>query len=296
MKICLLPAAIAAGLLSGMVSAQAADVIEEPAPVAYEQPISTSGWYLRGDVGYVFKNDTSGDYSFYNQFPGAQGIDDVFDYDIDLNDAVSFGGGVGYRFTDQLRGDVTLDYFKTDVNGSASCISYITAAAGLDFYNDCEDKGEADASIWTALANAYIDIGKFGPVTPYIGAGLGVARVKYSDLRNEQVCGSDPACDGIENYVGENSGETSYRFAAALAAGATFDLTQALKLDAGYRYTHIDGGDAFGYDKADKSFGASGVQYNDDGFDIHTIRAGLRYEFGGSGFASSEPEAAPVYK
>ena len=81
-------------------------------------------------------------------------------------------------------------------------------------------------------------------------------------------------------------------------AGASFDLTQQLKLDAGYRYTRISEGDAFGYDAADIAFGARGVQGRDNGFDVHTVRAGLRYEFGGAASYDNGPDpyvAAPVY-
>ena len=298
-------------------AAHAADLIQQPvyvppAPVV-EQPVSTSGWYLRGDVGYVFKNDTEGDYSFYNQYPGVQGVDDVFHYDsIKTDGAADFGVGVGYRFTDNLRMDATVDYFKADVKGSSDCISYVTAGMGLAWDNDCHYDDSSKVAIWTALANAYVDLGTYGRFTPYIGAGLGFAHVKYDEMHNEMVCGSDPACAGQTNYVGTHEGQGSWRFASSLTAGATVDITHALKFDAGYRYTHINGGDAFGYDEADRSFGASGVQGRDHGFNIHTVRAGLRYEFGGgNGWGKgkepvyaeaplyTEPaplEPAPVYK
>ena len=269
-------------LLSAAGAVKAADIVEP----AYEEveepaPLSTAGWYLRGDVGYVFKSKTDGVWSFYNQFDDVEGIDDFFRYDeLKTDPAASFGVGAGYRFTDMLRGDVTVDYFKADAKGSTDCPSYITASMGLDFYNDCHYQDDTKADVWTAMANAYVDIGHFGIVTPYVGAGIGAAHVKYGDWKSEEVCGSDPACKG-ENSVFEHEGESSWRFASSLMAGATVDLTQQLKLDAGYRYTRIEDGDAHGYDAADKDAGASGVQLRDNGFDVHTLRAGLRYEFGG---------------
>ncbi len=62
-------------------------------------------------------------------------------------------------------------------------------------------------------------------------------------------------------------------------AGASVDLTSQLALDVGYRFTKVWDGDAWEFDSADKQYGASGVQTRDDGFDIHTVRAGLRYSF-----------------
>ena len=294
--------AIALGILSGMVSARAADFIEEPAYVERPvyQPVSTSGWYLRGDVGYVFKNKTSGDWDFYNQFPGVEGIDDTYHYDtFTLDGAASIGGGVGYRFTDHLRTDATLDYFKTDVAGETPCpfmVQIDPNGLNLPFDAECNLKGSTKASVWTAMANAYVDIGQFGRINPYIGAGIGFAHVSYDDYSEDQVCGAPYSCP----FSGTHDGKDSWRFASALMAGATIDLTAQLKLDAGYKYTRIEGGDAYGFDGPDTSFGASGVQGRDHGFDVHTVRAGLRYEFGGgpqqAAYAGTPAYGEPAYR
>jgi opacity protein-like surface antigen len=77
-------------------------------------------------------------------------------------------------------------------------------------------------------------------------------------------------------------------------AGASVDLTQNLKLDAGYRYRHINGGKMF-----------EGGQYLGDGYDkgmdIHDVRVGLRYMFGGSSAPYAPQQVStivdgPVYK
>ncbi|MEF2072814.1 outer membrane protein [Consotaella aegiceratis] len=270
---------LACGLMVGVPAAQAADVIEEP---IYVEPVppapDTSGWYIRGDVGYVFKSKTSGDYYFYN-IPNP-GIDSHEVYDsIELQDTASFGGGLGYRFNEYLRTDATLDYFRTDVEGSSECSYLVEIGYGLDpVDNDCGYDDQAKADVWLAMANAYVDIGHFGMVTPYIGAGIGAAYVDYDDMTSTISC-NGAACDASGIYSSTQPGESSWRFASSLMAGATFDITQQLKLDAGYRYTRINGGDAFGYDDEDAAAGASGVQGHDDGFDIHQVRAGLRYEF-----------------
>lgn len=267
--------------------ARAADIIQEPVYAEPRPAPETSGWYLRGDVGYVFKSRNSGEWDFYNVLPGVEGIDDTYDWDkVELKSTASFGAGVGYRFSDQVRVDATLDYFKTDVNGSTPGPFMVQIDPnGLNLPYDAEltYKQTSEAAVWTGLANAYIDLGAFGRVTPYVGAGIGVARVDYDDMTNEQICGAPYSCP----MSWTNEGMDSWRFATALTAGASVDITQALKFDGGYRYTRIEGGDAFGYDEPDRAGGATGVQYRDDGFDIHTLRAGLRYEFGGAGFGGS---------
>lgn len=266
------------GLTAGVSAVHAADLI----PLPPEQPVEyvpASGWYIRGDVGYVFKTHSEGDWDFYNQFPGVEGIDDTFGYqDFDLDDAASFGAGVGYRFTDNFRVDATVDYFSPDLDGDRHCPSYVAASQfGQAPPNiGCHYKDSADVDVWTALANAYVDLPSFYSVTPYIGAGIGAAYVDYGSLKSEQ-CGNK--CGASDNIFFKHEGEDDWRFASALTAGVAVDLTQQLALDVGYRYTRIFEGDAFGYDKADKSFGAGGTQIRDDGFDIQAVRAGLRYSF-----------------
>ncbi len=264
----------------------AADVIEpepiEPAPI-----VSTSGWYLRGDVGYVFKDRSRGEYDFYNigQDDGHggfvnRGFDDAYRFDkIKLDDAVSVGVGAGYRFNEFVRTDATLDFWRPDVKTKTECPLMVKTALGLPYPSDCSYNRESDVDVWTAMANAYIDLPFFGSsVVPYVGAGFGAAYLDYKNSEYKQEC---DACTGpdYEPGTGKTDGEDDWRFASALMAGATVDLTGALKLDVGYKYTHINGGDAYGYDEEDRDAGAKGTQSRDNGFDVHAVRAGLRYEF-----------------
>lgn len=114
---------VAAAAFAGTIAAaQAADYNAPPADNF------GSGFYLRGDAGWSFLNWNGG-----------------------KNDnGVAVGGGVGYQFSDNLRGDVRVDYAG----------SYHTAPG-------------ADMSVTTALANLYFDIPTGMAVTPYLGAGAG---------------------------------------------------------------------------------------------------------------------------
>lgn len=272
---------MALGLLLGSAPVFAADIIEEPIYVAPAP--SFAGWYIRGDAGYNFESKTRGSYNFWNPDPVSNGVDNVESYDeIKLRGSGSFGVGAGYRFSDQFRMDVTLDYSKHDVKGSSRCGYLIEDGYDLDpVNNDCRFNDTSETEIWTTMANAYVDIAHFGPITPYIGAGAGFAYVSYDKMRNEIICGTGPGCaiNAPTNYVGIHEGMDDWRFAASLMAGASVDLTQQMKLDFGYRYTRISDGDAYGYDEVDRASNAKGVQGRDNGFDMHTVRAGLRYDF-----------------
>lgn len=61
-------------------------------------------------------------------------------------------------------------------------------------------------------------------------------------------------------------------------AGFSYDVTKNTKIDVGYKYRHIGGGDMFAFDAASAAAGATGVQGTDGGFSQHEIRVGLRYE------------------
>ena len=104
--------------------AQAADL----APDVAVENNEVMGFYLRGDLGWSFL-EWSG------------GSDD---------DALSFGGGVGYKFNENMRADLTADW-AGDYN----------VAPG------------ADMNTTTVLGNLYYDWANDSTFTPYVGAGMG---------------------------------------------------------------------------------------------------------------------------
>lgn len=243
-----------------------------------EQPeiveVETSGWYLRGDVAYTFQAETDGYYYGWDAaaYPNLKSYHYErarYDWRYDLS------VGVGYQYNENLRFDATVGYWGRDVRGWATspapCVGGVPGAAS------CRFDDTSDVTAWEFMANGYYDIGKWSGFTPYVGGGIGVARVKYGDLTNVATCvgagGGDIAGCG---YTGYHGGMTSNRFVWALMAGASYDLTARVKLDVGYRYAHYESGAAWGWDQFDTAAGARGAQSYDNGFDFHQIRAGLR--------------------
>ena len=140
---------------------------------------------------------------------------------------------------------------------------------------------------WLLLANAYVDLGTWGRFTPYVGAGIGGAHVKWDALANT-----------ANGFTTVHAGAKDWRFAYALMAGASYCINDRMEADVGYRFSHIDSGRMFEY-----AAGTAGPGY-DDGINTHEVRAGLRYKFGGKGqpcggqvVAYQPPEyIPPVYK
>ncbi|MFD1199655.1 outer membrane protein [Brucella gallinifaecis] len=224
--------ALSAALAVFTSAALAADDLEV-VPEVVVAPMVTSGWYLRGDIGYSWNRFRRADF----ELPDLNGNR----FDGDLNGSFVLGGGIGYQITDYLRTDLTLDY--------------LTRAKFTTDYDESRMSG------LSVLANAYVDLANFGGVTPYIGAGLGATRVKWDDMA--------VAANGHEL-----SGQADWRFTYALMAGASVELTHNLKLDASYRFRHMNGGTML---EGGSDIGA----VSDKGINAHDIRVGLRYMFGG---------------
>lgn len=267
---------VAAITLAFAGSAQAADLYTPPAPQAPEvvyRDVSQGGWYLRGDVDYHWADLRGNDYVTYpdpSVCPGACPPGDDFDI-TDLKGAFSIGGGIGYQVNSYFRTDLTADYwFDSDFTGQS------TATAPCAIAGTCYD--ESSMSGLVLLANAYADLGTYHRVTPYVGAGIGGARISWDNFVDQ----SGTSVEGAD----------SWRFAWALMAGASYCLTDNLDLDLGYRFTRIEGGRMFNFDEG------VGPGF-DHGFNVHEVRAGLRYSFGAGATGCGEQMAAydgPVYK
>ena len=141
--------------------------------------------------------------------------------------------GVGCEFTNNLRGDVTLGY-RSEAQVQDSFTSL-----------------DAKFSAITVMANVYYDIVNYNGFTPYVGAGVGVSRNRLSDI----------------NLPATSTSGTKTSFAYALHAGVSYDYSEALTIDASYRYI-------------DLGKGKSGPTTIDvDNLVAHDFRIGLRYRF-----------------
>lgn len=262
-------------VLAGLAaSAQAADldeIIYAP-DLPMTQPVEIgSGWYLRGDLGYSTRTrGAATNYSVFTAGPTYTGA--AFDSS-SLDSDWSGSLGVGYNFTDYLRGDLTFDFTEGTFSGATS--SAFPCGVG-PVGTGCASTDTQGFEQFGIMANAYVDLGTVAGFTPYVGAGAGMTRVIWGTLNSANRC-VGAGC-GATPVTGTTSpGEKSWRFTYALMAGMTYDLTKDLKLDLGYKYSKIDGDAQFGYDAATAAAGATGVQASDNGFENHEVRVGLRY-------------------
>lgn len=169
--------------------------------------------YWRTEVGYSKPNNA--DYKD-NDFPRAGAIcsnsscTNPSSLD-NVDGSLFFGGGVGYRFTNSLRGDVTLAY------------------RGQYYLCDRTSEAEYRASIssTTVMVNGYHDF-IVGGVRPYLGAGIGVARNDTGTMSKDFRLG------WANRFTGEKRSNTAFALMAGIGipyAGWTLDI--------GYRYIDL---------------------------------------------------------
>lgn len=181
------------------------------------------GPYVSGQVGATFLQDA--DFSASGGLTGETSFDTGFN--LGVAGGYDFGparveGEVAYRLND-------VDEYQ--VNGLGTFA------------------GDGDVSTLSLMANGFWDIETGSPVTPYLGAGIGVAQVSMDDP-------SVPMDD--DDTV----------FAYQLAAGVAFDLNPSLALDLGYRY----------FATSDPEFDDAAGTFETE-YMSHNLSLGLRYTF-----------------
>lgn len=257
--------------------ALAADLLPPPPPV--EAPMlapamDTSGWYLRGDVGVAI-NQMSNMRSTLQPTNmlggGAPGISTAYS---DIGDSAIIGIGAGYQFNNWFRADFTAEYrssaaYRKGVTYTAFCANPF-----------CLDTYTANVSTAAFMLNGYVDLGTWAGVTPYIGAGVGMA--------NHRMKGLTDVGAGM-GYAGDM---TKTNFAWALMAGLGYNVTPNLKIDAGYRY--IDMGSIASNPIVCEVITACFFEVQSYRATAHDFRLGVRYMLGDTA-APVLAASAPIY-
>jgi opacity protein-like surface antigen len=256
-------AALMAWSAGGTLAAHAADLSLPPVYQPDPSPIVElgSGWYLRADMGYV---------DFNAPGPGVPPTVDgqhssataaaIFSNN-DVSKSV-FGAtlGAGYQFNPMFRMDATIDYrqqlsYQNRTLHSCVIDNTVNGVVLLGNNGDCYAVDKVTTSSWTGLLNAYLDIGTWYGFTPYIGGGLGVTHLEARASENWYWTNGQPYGDGNNSYQSHSSDAPGYyhygylgnvgpsevlnNFSFALMAGASYDVSQYVKLDIGYRYLNL---------------------------------------------------------
>ncbi len=206
----------------------AADLAIAPPPAIYAPPPAADfgGWYLRGDIGMTNQRMKSLD----NPDPNAALFTSV---GMGFDSATLFDVGVGYQFNNWFRADITGQWRgRANFHGSQFTDAFVGSAL---VNNYSASKSEA-----VFMANAYVDLGTWWCVTPFIGAGIGTSYNRISGFRDD---GTGSTFGVVRppsvTYAADNG---KWNFAWAVHTGLAYRVTPNVTLELGYSYISL--GDA----------------------------------------------------
>jgi opacity protein-like surface antigen len=257
---------------------------------AYKSVEVGSGWYIRGDIGYNINGKHNAEK--YTLAP--------VNYENNYKDAITFGAGFGYRLNEMIRFDAGAEQIFSSEFSSRRAVAPEGPCKGRALLVDppgwgpadienCIREDKASYKAFITMANAYVDLGAYNGITPFLGLGIGAARVSFKEeignincvpvsaAMNAEGCvprgvADQPAPNIPYTQIGHYNSDTDWRLAYALSAGASYDLSKNLKLDTIYKFTKIGSGSGIPY-------GATpGSSMARDGFSLHQVKMGLRYE------------------
>ena len=185
------------------------------------KPGDHKGPYVSGGVGVSFLSDSDTTFFDINGDP----IDTVIEFD----SGYALSGAMGYRFRNDFRveGEIGYRHHKVDK---------IVFGGSLPEHDEITNL--------SLMANAYRDFQTARGFTPYLGAGLGIGRVKANWT------------DGGTNH------DTVFAYAAM--AGVSVPVADSTSLTIEYKYLGTQ----------DPNLGGADLEY-----DSHTIGAKLSYDF-----------------
>jgi opacity protein-like surface antigen len=246
-------------------------------PVAYQPPPvvapSMGGWYLRGDVGVGMQS--------FNDFPHSQ-TNSSFVWPAswqivqkDVQDTSIFGGGIGYEWNNWFRTDFTAEY-RTKANWKATG-SYTNFCAGG---GTCFDVTSGNMSSAVFMLNAYVDLGTWWCITPYIGAGFGSAYNRITGVQDNGI-----NSDGSVGFGYTFNDQSKWDFAWNAQAGLTYNVTNNFKVDLSARYLHL-GSPETAVVTCQNTAACPGAFYNLSNMNAWDFRIGVRWML--------QPDAQPV--
>jgi opacity protein-like surface antigen len=231
-----------AGLVGGFVSITAAHAADPPgmwvppAPAVPRYTELLSGWYLRLDGGFS-----------WNHVGSVQSMTPVTH--IQYRNAPDVTAGFGYKYQ-WMRFELTVD------RGFPSSFTASTAAAVP------QPQYSAKLGSLTFLGSAYVDLGTWWCLTPYIGAGIGLTRLHAKQYVDN---GLPP------HAVSPQSQLTNVTW--AVMAGVAYQVAPNWLIDVGYR--RLDLGKVLVTTGQGVFNDSTAIQ----GVTAQQVRVGLRYLF-----------------
>jgi opacity protein-like surface antigen len=249
-----------------------------PPAQPYQAAVSESGWYLRGDVGVSSQRFQTFDHFQTNPafvWPASWQI-----VQKQTDDSAFVDFGVGYTVNNWFRFDLTGEHrtaakFKVIGSYHEFCVGGTAT---------CFDQYDGSHSAEVFLLNAYLDLGTWWCLTPFVGVGVGGAWNTVSTVSDVGFI-----ANGTTGFGFSAQDASNWNLAWSAQAGVAYTVSNNLKLELAARYLNL------GSVKTPvvncSSIGCSGnagpaAYYTLTNFDALDFKLGFRWTF--------QPEV-PVY-
>lgn len=205
------------------------------------------GWYVAGNVGAAFVNDSSS--------TATDSVGNSISFDTEFDPGFVVSGAAGYGWNN-LRAEGEISYRKNDVDSLT--VTNVTLAGVGSFNTAASFSGGGDVSALGIMANVWYDFPTGGKLVPFVGGGIGVAEVSLNDVTGNVA--------GVDALLADDS---DWVFAYQIGAGIGYAFNPNLTLTLDYRL----------FGTADPEFkDPTGVPFDGE-YLSHNVHAGLRYQF-----------------
>ena len=191
----------------------------------------------------------------------------AFDSEADYDNGIGVYAALGHASANGWRKELEFSFRQNDLRH--------LPGDGLGFTGWGENTVDGDIQSLAFMANLIKDFKTDSGVTPYLGVGVGLARLEADYI------GSDPNFSGGFGALSVNDDEIGLAYQGI--AGLAFELAEGLILDLSYRYF------ATSEMEFDGTLAGLPEEFEQD-YNSHSLFAGLRWNFGAA------PVAAPQYK
>jgi opacity protein-like surface antigen len=214
-------------------------------------------WYVGGEFGAMIVEDTDVDIG-------------ATDNALRLSHDYGYDGGlfVGYDLG-AFRIEAEAAYKKADVNDFTVATGFVLPAAGPNFFTAGTRDAGGSASALSFMINGMLDFGDDDGLSGFVGAGAGMARVKYNSVR------------GFAN-TGEFLDDSDSRLAWQVFAGVRQAITDNIDVSVKYRWFNVE----------DVEMATATGLATNNRWRSHSLLGGVTFNFG----APEPPPPPPVVR
>ena len=208
---------------------------------------AADGWYVALDAGAAFLSDSTS--------TASDSLGNSITFDTEFDTGFGLHGAIGHSW-DAFRLEGEVSYRKNDLdtlevtNVTLAGIGSFTTAAAFD--------ADGDVSALGFMANGWYDFDTGSPWKPFVGGGLGMARISLNDASATVLGVSVPLAD-----------DDDWVFAYQVGAGIGYEVTPTTVVSLGYRF----------FATSDPDFtDPTGIPFDAE-YQSHNIEIGVRFSF-----------------